>query len=181
MDDLLIQAAKAWKELLNIQYNLTYGRKRNLFHVSLIFQPEEFYHVAGFNHLNDIVFPIRFSHTKALDVIIDGRLTLDFISKSEQYEMTVKPRLEAIIRLQALLDGDFVTYIYNQKVVPFYSRIEAKYLITNKSGDIVFMFTDEYEEPPYFYTRSAFMMGERDFRKNQKPITLLTKEKKLRE
>ena len=179
MDDLLVQAAKAWKDLLSVQYHFTYGKSGKLITVILGFDPSEFYHVAGFNHLSDIVFPFRFSHTKTIDVILSGRITLDLLKKSEFYEELVCPRLDAIVRLQDLLDNEFITYTYNQRVVPFYSRIEARFLITNTSGDIIFAFTDKNANSDIYYTRSAFMMGERDFRKNQKKITLLKKEKKI--
>lgn len=177
MNDLLVRAAEAWKSLLSVQYHFTYGKNGKLLTVTLGFEPDEFYHVAGFAHLSDIVFPFRFSHTKVIDVILSGKVKLELLKKSEYYEEMVRPRLEAIVRLQDLLDSDFVTYTYNQEVVPFYSRIEAKYLISNISGDVVFAFTDQNAESGVYYTRSAFMMGTRDFRKNQKKIKLLKKEK----
>lgn len=175
--DLLYEAAKEWEKLISTGYRFIYGRKRKLIEVKLEFETSEFYHVAGFPHLDDIAWPFRFSQKRMLSKVLDGTVSETFISKSKNYENIVKPKLRAITQLQSFLDGEFNSFLYNQKKVPFTSSIEAKFLLSNNDLEVVFLFTDEDKDGTYF-TRSVFLKDNRDFTMNQTPITLLLKEKK---
>ena len=57
-----------------------------------------------------------------------------------QYEESVKPRLEAIVRLKSTLENNFSLFTYMSKMYPFHTTINADYLISYHS-DLVSFFT----------------------------------------
>ena len=103
--DLLFDAAVAWSKLLPYRYDIICGKSKKLYPISLEFKEEEFYHLAGFPHIKDIVFPVRFSQRAMLRKVLDGTITEQMISMSEGYEKTVKSKLLAIIQLEQLLNN----------------------------------------------------------------------------
>ena len=52
--DLLYEAASAWQELTAFTYRITYGKRGVLHTITLKFEVSEFYHLAGFQYMNDI-------------------------------------------------------------------------------------------------------------------------------
>lgn len=174
--DLLYEAASAWQELTAFTYRITYGKRGVLHTITLKFEASEFYHLAGFQYMNDIVLPVRFSHTKAIDAALTGRITQAHISKSENYE-AIKERLTAITKLKQALDTSFQVYKFNPAVLPFYTKITAENLILAKCGDVVFLFTDQSKDGTAF-SKSIFLKREdRDFSRNQKALSVLKVER----
>ena len=51
-----------------------------------------------------------------------------------QYEESVKPRLEAIVRLKSTLENNFSLFTYMSKMYPFHTAINADYLISYHSN-----------------------------------------------
>ncbi|MFQ8765862.1 MAG: hypothetical protein ACLR8U_04610 [Oscillospiraceae bacterium] len=92
--------------------------------------------------MNDIVLPVRFSHTKAIEAALSGRITQAHIAKSENWE-AIKERLTAITKLRQALDTSFSVYKFHPEVLPFYTKITAENLILARCEDIVFLFTDQ--------------------------------------
>ena len=88
--DLLYTAAIAWSQLLTFRYDIICGKSKKLYPISLDFKEDEFYHLAGFPHIKDIVFPTQFPQSAMLRKVLDGTITEQMISKSEGYEKTVK-------------------------------------------------------------------------------------------
>jgi len=123
--------------------------------------------------MKDIVFPIRFSKRAALKKVLDGIITEEMISKSESFEKTVKSKLLAITHLEQLLNGSSKVYLYNPSRLTFYTDIEAKYLLVDESSQVAFLFTDTEDMGKTFFSRSAFMMDNRDFRTNQSSMAIL--------
>ena len=115
--DLLYEAASAWQELTAFTYRITYGKRGVLHTITLKFEVSEFYHLAGFQYMNDIVLPFRFSHAKAVDAALTGRITQKHIAKSENWE-AIKERLTAITKLRQALDTSFSVYKFNPGVLP---------------------------------------------------------------
>lgn len=174
--DLLYQAAQAWKDLTQYTYRITYGQNKTLHTITLKFCTDEFYHLAGFQYTKDVVLPVRFSHTKTLDVILSGKITEADIAKSENYPM-IAERLTAITKLKAALDTAFIVYQFNPKVLPFYTNITAKNLICAQCGDVVFLFTDNNANGEAF-SKSVFLKRpDHDFSKNQKALTIFRVER----
>ena len=136
---LLYDAAVAWKELTEYCYVFTFGYKQQLYTINLSFPPERFPHLAGFQYLKDINLP-RFNPSKTMNMILSGKISHSQIEKGSQYEESVKPRLEALIRLKETLEQDFQLHSY---MLQFYSFTQTK----------------------------------RDYRENQRPRSILKKER----
>ena len=139
----------------------------------LEFEPSEFYHLAGFPHAKDIVLPVRGSQTKMLDNVLARKITGAMLEKSTNYESVIKRKLEAIIRLEQLLNSPCQVYLYNPRKLPFYTDIKAKYLLVDEQTQVVFLFTDTEDDGASCFSRSTFVMGDRDFRINQTKVAVL--------
>lgn len=176
--DLLRQAAQAWLALTAYEYHIVCAKRKTLHDLYLRFAPDEFYHVAGFPHLNDIVLPIRFSQTRAMDKVLQGAVEESHIDKSQNYLTAVRPRLLAIIQLKTVLDRSFSTYTFDPNKVPAYTKINASYLITGGDPDVVFLFTDRKNGSKEIFSRSIFLRDRKDYRQNQTKLTLLLTERK---
>ena len=171
--DLLYDAAVAWNRLMGFQYDIICGKKKKLYPVRLTFSSSDFYHLAGFPHMKDIVLPVRFSQSKALEKVLERVITTELVSKSQAYEKTVQYKLTAIVRLERLLNNCPKMYMYNRSLLPFYTNIPAKYLLVEEQTGVVFLFIDRNESDRCFFSRSAFMMDDHDFRQNQPSMTIL--------
>jgi len=171
--DLLFQAAVSWSKLLNYRYGITCGKSKRIYPISLAFDETEFFHLAGFPHMKDIVFPVRFPKSAMLRKVMDGTITHQMIMQSDSYEKTIKSKLLAIIQLEQLLNCCSKVYMYDPKRLPFYTDIKAKYLLADERSQVVFLFTDTQDEGKRFYSRSAFVMTDHDFRTNQSNMVVL--------
>lgn len=171
--DLLYAAAKAWSNLLQYRYLIICGKSKKLYPITLGFKAHEFYHLAGFPHIKDITFPTRFSQTKMLDKVLDGSVTQELISKSSNYKNIVERKLYAIINLERLLNNCPDVYLFNRSKLPGYSEIDAKYLFVDIDTQVVFLFTDTEDQGSTYFSRSAFVMDNLDFRTNQSRMTVL--------
>lgn len=171
--DLLYEAAAVWRDLLPYRYDILCGKSKRLYPLALTFEAREFYHLAGFPHMKDIVFPVRFSQAKAMEKVLSGVLTEELICKSSQYEQVIKPKLQAILCLKELLNCCNGAYLFAPARLPFYTDIRASYLLADEQTRVVFLFTDTADSGKSFFARSAFVMGDRDYRRNQTRLTVL--------
>lgn len=171
--DQLLSAAKAWQALIPIKYHISCGKQGKLHSIHLAFEAADFFHIAGFQYLSDIVFPFRFSHARLVDAVLSGRITEPQIAKSERYEAWVKNRLIAITHLQAMLEGSFSAYRFDARRLPFFTKISAEYLFAADEGELVLLFSDQSDTGTYF-PKSAFLRRpDLDYRKNQSRLTIL--------
>lgn len=176
--DLLFQAATSWDALTQTIYRLIYGKKKNLISVDIVFRDDDFFHMAGFQYLKDIRLSVQFPKKKAIHLILASEIKETDINKSANFLELIKPRLEAIIQLERMLDNNFTSYVFNTNSLPFHTKINADFLLSgNEKSDLVFLFTKKEIENGQYVCSSGFTFGERDFRKNQKSIVLLKKEK----
>lgn len=171
--DLLYDAAVAWQKLLNYRYEITCGKSKKLYHISLDFDASEFYHLVGFPHMKDITLPVRFSRSKTLMKVLDRTITQDMLVPSVSYERIVKRKLQAIVRLEELLNRCSKVYIFSPKRLPFYTDIKATYLLADDVTQVAFLFTDTSDGGETYFSRSAFVMDDKDFRTNQSKMTVL--------
>ena len=136
---LLYNAAVAWKELTEYYYVFTFGYKQKLYTIHLSFPLEKFPHLAGFQYLRDINLP-RFNPAKTMNMILSGKISHSQIEKGSRYEESVKPRLEALIRLKETLEQDFLLHSYMPQFYSFTTQIKANYLISSATAPVDFIF-----------------------------------------
>ena len=178
---LLYGAAVAWKELTEYYYVFTFGYKQQLYTIHLSFPSEKVPHLAGFQYLKDINLP-RFNPSKIMNMILSGKISHSQIEKGSQYEESVKPRLEALIRLKETLEQDFQLHSYMPRFYSFTTQIKADYLISSTTAPVDFIFiikSSSFEEISIcdFVCCSAFTQTKRDYRENQRPRSILKKER----
>lgn len=113
-----------------------------------------------------------------MNMILSGKISHSQIEKSSQYEESVKPRLEALIRLRETLEQDFQLHSYYS----FTTQIKADYLISSATAPVDFIFiiksnsSDEISICD-FVCCSAFTQTKRDYRENQRSRSILKKER----
>ena len=176
--NLLLDAASVWKELSDYRYEIIYGYKRKLYEINLSFNPEEFQHLAGFQYLKDITLP-RYNSSVTLKRILDRKITFEQIIKSSNYESMVKPRLEAISKLNNILDNDFRLFSYMPKMYSFSTTIKAEYIISYHFDKNTFVFIVKLssENEKEYVCCSSFTEGDRNYEENQRQRTILKKSK----
>lgn len=178
--NLLEQAASAWKTILEYRYFFTYGYKKNLYSINLIFSSEDFPHLAGFQYMKDISLP-NYTPAKIADRILEGKITFEQIQAAAQYENMIKPRLEALINLKSSLDNEFKLFSFMPNLYPFRTNIKADYIISSHFNIDSFIFiiqaTPDGKSKCDFLCCSTFEKGERDYETNQRSRTLLKKER----
>lgn len=176
--DLLYQAAVAWNELIDYRYQFTFGYKRQLSTIHLSFSPGEFAHLAGFQYMKDISLP-NYSSARIIDRIITGRITTHIVEKALKYDSYIKPRLLALTHLKESLDNEFSLYAYMPRMYPFYTTIEADYLIASHltTDNYVFIIHAVPHDKAQcdFLCCSTFQQDRRDYTTNQRQRTLLRK------
>lgn len=178
--DFLRQSALAWKKLTGYRYLLTYGYKRKLYTINLTFSPEDYPHLAGFQYMKDISIP-RYAPAKIIDRIIEGKITSKKIQCAAQYEEYIRPRLGSLVHLKDSLDNEFTLYSYFPRMYPFRTSIKADYLISShiEVDSFVFIIRTAQQGGSNcdFLCCSTFQQGDRDYEANQRPRTLLKKER----
>lgn len=178
--DIFYQAASIWNSLTEYQYIFTYGFKSRLYTINLTFSPEDFPHLAGFQYLKDISLP-KYNPEKTVSKILDGSITVEQVRQAAQYEEMVLPRLEALVRIKDTLDNEFNLFSYMPRMYPFYTQIKADYIISSHSDITSFVFilqsTANGSARCHYLCCSAFKQGGRDYESNQRPRTLLKKER----
>ena len=180
-DYRLLYDSAAWKELTEYYYVFTFGYKQKLYTIHLSFPPEKFPHLAGFQYLKDVNLP-RFNPSKTMNMILSGKISHSQIEKGSQYEKSVKPRLEALIRLKETLEQDFQLHSYMPRFYSFTTQIKADYLSSSTTAPVDFIFiikSSSFGEISIcdFVCCSAFTQTKRDYRENQRPRSILKKER----
>ncbi len=172
----LIESAKIWNELSDFELHIVYGYKSKKISINVVFKNEDYFHLAGFQYLNDISLP-RFSKSKTINKILDQTIKFDIIQNSINYSEKVEPRLDAVCSVKSIFKGQFKLYRYNKELYSFYSKIEADYIIFDEiTNTPYFLFLREDEE--CFKTISAFSKGSRNYIENQKVLNILLIESK---
>lgn len=172
----LLDAAKQWENMLNTSYTITVGHKNSMKELNLRFEAVDFDHLSGIHYASDVDFKLpraKYRGGKLLDAILSGRLDSTLIEKSRNWS-SISQRLSCIISICTILDSDFSLYEFSAPKLPFYSKIEAKYLLYSEELEAgVFVFFDELGNT--YYCKSIFTDNVHDYKRNQTPYTVLKK------
>jgi len=172
--DVLYKAASLFKELLDTEYVFVLGKKNVKAIIHLIFQERHFPHLAGLQHLPDLVF-LKQDNRIIFNEIINQSIKIEDIQKSQFYK-NIERRLAALPSLQALLDSNKTIFKYNKQNNNF-SLIDADYLLENTSEkQTVYIFLAENQDNNFF-CRSFFPKEKKDYSVGQTRWTLLFKKK----
>ena len=172
---LLLEAAAAWAKLLDTSYQFTYGKKRTLFEIALSFSADQFYHLSGFQYINDIDFQIPIRKETFFCKLLSSEIDVTSVEASAVWP-DIEGRMKALVRLEDILDSDFSLFRFNPKVLRFHSDIPANFLIKNDAtGDVVFLFVDGPLHESF--CRSIFTQSNCNYAENQSRLSLLKKVK----
>lgn len=128
----------------------------------------------GLQYLKDIP---QFNGKRAtvIDKILSGEITQALAEKSAYYN-DIADRIAYFPLLESLFDSNDTIFKYNNKAANF-SIIEADYLMKNTVQDRKLFVFLANNDNGYYYCRSFFPYGGRDYSLNQPQWTLLFKEK----
>lgn len=180
--DALQLCAQAYAELCDYTYHCTIARKNTSSELIFSFSAYEFRHLAGLHQLH---YPRLHTNSERLfKEILAGKLTLDDLKKASNWEEQaekVLSRLNALSRLQQLMDGFLLIYEFSgaklaYQIPPIRTKIEADYLIKFELEEGKTFYFSVKEKNTYC-GRSIFVNDERDYSIGQTKFTVLEKTK----
>ena len=170
--DILESAAKAFKKLLNINYEIVLGRKGKTTTLNLYFHKEDFFHLAGLQYLDDIP-KLRIARDIVFDNICEDKKFRDNIFTSK-YINSIEDRVKNLYYLERFLDSnDTVFKIYQLH----YSKIKADYILVNKSEDFKLYIFIKHIKDNDFICNSFFRNNNKDYVDKQIKMAILFKRK----
>ncbi len=189
--DILMQAALAYKELLNKEYVISVGKNCKTRSYVIQFSADQFKHICGLHKLKDIKSICRSSSEALFHQIIRGEIDIqDFKS---QTRAEIEERIKNVVYLEKYFDNFSQIYDWDCKRSKF-SHIDADIMIPIKSSvapdkdtyiflkkdvtDKTLKLSDYIVEQPAFESLVTAITDKRDYREGQvRPPTLLYKEK----
>ena len=172
----VLKSAQAYKKLLDIEYMFILGRKNKKIMLTVSFDALNFFHLAGFQYLEDMPDILRSRRDLIFYRILNGDLTPGQISSSVFYSH-IKDRVEYLEFLESIFDSNKTVFKYNPKVQAF-SVIESEFLMKNElNSRNVFTFLSQDKSSGKYFCRSFFPQADRDYSLGQTNWTLLYKKK----
>jgi hypothetical protein len=93
--DLLFECVKSFEELLNIEYNITIGRKGKSANLCIEFKKIDFHHLMGLGKLKDLRIASQ-NRENVFDEILAGKITYEIISKSRYIQQIQYDKLNPL-------------------------------------------------------------------------------------
>lgn len=175
--NLLSDAAKAYRKLLNTEYRILLGRKNNAIEIKIGFFADQFYHLAGLHKLRKSYPFKKKSHGKVFEDILNDRISNELIKCDETYQ-EIALRLAAIIKLEEILDShDTRYYQYDIRKVRIPSHLNADFLLEGNINGNKYVFTFLAQEKEFCACKSIFYKDAYDYAFGQTKYTLLSLEK----
>lgn len=176
---LLFDAATAWNALQDTTYELLLGRGKNSTLLTITFCADEFWHLVGMQHVDDVDFRLNRAElrgSKFLSKVLTKKVNDELITKTAEWDK-IQGRLECLIAIESIFDSDFLIFNFNYENVPHGTMIAAKYVIKDQqSGATYFVFLDTDKQR--WFCKSALRLRTADFSENQSRMTVLKKIKK---
>lgn len=174
----ILQAAKSFKNLLDVEYQILLGKKNKQLNLSIDFERLHFYHLAGLHYLKDLADTLKGDRGIVFEKILDGKITQADLESSIHYP-EIKDRIEYLVYLESLMDSNETIFKYNPALEAF-SVIQADFLLKNQvQARNIFIFLSRDKSNGKYFCRSFFPQTDKDYSLGQTNWTLLYK-KKLR-
>ena len=175
MGDIL-KSARAYEKLLDVEYQFILGRKKKNIMLTVSFDALNFFHLAGFQYLEDMPDILRSRRDIVFYKILNEIITTKQISSSHFYPL-IKDRIEYLEFLEFIFDSNKTIFKYNPKTQAF-SVIESEFLLKNEvNSRNVFTFLSEDKSSGKYFCRSFFPQTDKDYSLGQTSWTLLYKKK----
>ena len=172
----ILQAAKSYKNLLDIEYRIILGKKNKTISLSIYFDEIHFFHLSGLQYLKDLSRVLSESREQIFRKILKGTLQTKQIETSEFYPQ-IKERIDYLVYLESIMDSNKTVFKYNPQLEVF-SSISADFLLKNEiQTRNIFTFLSQEKSNGKYFCRSFFPQTDKDYSENQSTWTLLYKEK----
>lgn len=172
----ILLSAQAYEKLLDIEYLIVIGRKNKTLSLTIDFDANHFFHLAGLQYLEDIPDILRSRRDVVFNRILAGSITPQQISDSSFYSI-IQERVDYLALLESIFDDNKTVFKYNPKLEAF-SIIQADFLMKNEiQSRNVFTFLSQNAETGNYYCRSFFPQIDKDYSLGQTSWTLLYKKK----
>ena len=168
----ILATAKAYSNLLDVEYQILLGKKNKNISLAITFEEMHFFHLAGFQYLEDIPDIFRSKREKLFNKILNGGITQTQIESSKFYPH-IKDRIEYLAYLEAIMDSNETVFKYNPRLEAF-SAIQADFLLKNEmQSRNIFTFLSSDKSSGKYFCRSFFPQIDKDYSKGQTNWTLL--------
>ena len=175
MGDILT-SANAYSKLLDIEYQLILGRKNKTVALSIYFDENQFFHLAGLQYLTDRTTLLYGDRSVLFQRILNGNITKQQIETSSFYS-DIKDRVDYLAYLESIMDSNKTIFKYNPKIDAF-SSIAADFLMKNEiQTRNIFTFLSLDKSCGKYFCRSFFSQLDKDYSEGQTTWTLLYKKK----
>lgn len=169
-------SAKAYEKLLDIEYYIILGKKKKTLEFCIFFDENHFFHLAGFQYLEDMPDILRSRRDVVYNKILNGIITPQQISSSAFYSL-IQERIDFLFYLEQIIDDNKTVFKYNPKLEVF-SAIQADFLLKNElQTRNIFTFLSKDSERGKYFCRSFFPQIDKDYSLGQANWTLLYKKK----
>lgn len=172
----ILQATKAYKKLLDVEYQIVLGKKGKNLSLHIFFDKIQFFHLAGLQYLEDIPDIFRSKRDVLFNKILNGNITHKQIESSEFYP-EIKDRIGYLVYLEDIMDSNETVFKYNPKLESF-SAFQADFLLKNEiQTRNIFTFLSEDKSSGKYFCRSFFPQTDKDYSLGQTNWKLLYKKK----
>ena len=172
----ILQAAKSYANLLDVEYQIVLGKKNKNIAISIIFDEVHFFHLAGLQYLKDLSGILSESRDQIFRRILRGSLQKQLFESSKSYA-EIADRIEYLSYLEQIMDSNETVFKYNSRLDVF-SAVQADFLMKNEiQTRNVFTFLSQNESTGKYFCRSFFPQTDRDYTEGQTRWTLLYKKK----
>ena len=172
----ILQAAKSYAKLLDVEYQILLGKKNNIVSLSITFEDSHFVHLAGLQYLRDLRKVLTGNRGHLFRRILKETISQKLIEKSRYYT-EIKDRIDYLVYLEFIMDSNETIFKYNPKLEAF-SAIQADFLLKNEiQTRNIFTFLSEDKSNGKYFCRSFFPQTDKDYSLGQTNWTLLYKKK----
>ena len=172
----ILQAAKSFKNLLDVEYQILLGKKNKQLNLSIDFERLHFYHLAGLHYLKDLSDTLKGDREIVFEKILNGKITQADLESSIHYP-EIKNRIKYLVYLESLMDSNETIFKYNPALEAF-SAIRADFLLKNQvQARNIFIFLSGDKSNGKYFCRSFFPQTDKDYSLGQTNWTLLYKKK----
>lgn len=167
--DTITKCATNFKRMLETKYKFDVSKKRSIRSLVLDFYKTDFYHLVGFQYLDDIDIDRNPSNT--IDVICDdSAITDEILQLSTNYkckdndERDIEGRIHELVYLEEYLDTDNIIKIFTMRDIRSGSTlINADYVILSQrpnSSTSSYIFLRKRKESDTYCIVSFFKKGQ---------------------
>ena len=172
----ILQAAKSFKNLLDVEYQILLGKKNKQLNLSIDFERLHFYHLAGLHYLKDLSDTLKGDREIVFEKILNGKITQADLESSIHYP-EIKDRIKYLVYIESLMDSNETIFKYNPALETF-SAIQADFLLKNQvQARNIFIFLSGDKSNGKYFCRSFFPQTDKDYSLGQTNWTLLYKKK----